>query len=326
MGDQGQDVSDRHAVIVAGPTASGKSALAARLAERIGGVIINADAMQLYRELRILTARPTPEEEERVPHRLYGVRPAAEPASAAWWRRAALEAMAEAASSGRIPVLCGGSGLYLEALVNGLSEVPPPSPEARREARALLAALGPAGLHSRLAEVDPATAARLRPSDSQRLARAWEVWCATGRGLAAWQTARRPEPAAWRFRTILLDPPRAALRETIARRFAGMLSAGALEEVRALVSLALDPALPAMRAHGVPELSAHLAGRLTLEAASARAILVTAQYAKRQTTWFRHHELGDPGRAHRIHARMAGQTKLEERNLADLATFVLDPG
>lgn len=319
-------MSDRHAVIVAGPTASGKSALSARLAERIGGVVINADAMQLYRELRILTARPTREEEGRLPHRLYGVRPAAEPASAAWWRKAALDAMAEAAASGCIPVLCGGSGLYLEALVNGLSEVPPPSPEARRAARALLASLGPAGLHSRLAAVDPATATRLRPSDSQRLARAWEVWQATGRGLAAWHAERRPEPAAWRFRAIVLDPPRAALRQAIARRFAGMLGAGALDEVRALVSLGLDPALPAMRAHGVPELSDHLAGRLTLEAASARAILMTGQYAKRQATWFRHHLSGSPANMHRIHARTAHETKLEERNLADFVTFVLGPG
>lgn len=319
-------MSDRHAVIVAGPTASGKSALAARLAERIGGVVINADAMQLYRELRILTARPTPEEEQRMPHRLYGVRPAAEPASAAWWREAALEAMAEAASAGRIPLLCGGSGLYLEALVNGLSAMPPPSPAARREARALLAALGPAGLHSRLAEVDPATAAHLRPSDSQRLARAFEVWRATGRGLAAWQAERRPERAAWNFRAIVLDPPRALLRQAIARRFAGMLGAGALDEVRALLALGLDPALPAMRAHGVPELSAHLAGRLTLAAAGTRAVLLTGQYAKRQATWFRHHLSGDSVTMHRIHARMTGETKLTEKNLEDLATFVLGPG
>ncbi|MGH7082460.1 MAG: tRNA (adenosine(37)-N6)-dimethylallyltransferase MiaA, partial [Acetobacteraceae bacterium] len=226
----------RHAVIVAGPTASGKSALAARLAERIGGAVINADAMQLYRELRILTARPTHEEEQRLPHRLYGVRPAADPASAAWWREAAEGAMAEAASAGCIPLLCGGSGMYLDALVNGLSRLPPPSPEARGEARALLAALGPAGLHARLAEVDPATAERLHPGDSQRLARAYEVWRATGRGLTDWQATERPERSRWRFCAILLDPPRAALRGAIADRFAAMLEAGALEEARALAA------------------------------------------------------------------------------------------
>ncbi|MGH7050382.1 MAG: tRNA (adenosine(37)-N6)-dimethylallyltransferase MiaA [Acetobacteraceae bacterium] len=319
-------MSDWHAVIVAGPTASGKSALAARLADRIGGVIINADAMQLYRELRILTARPTEADEQRLPHRLYGVHGAAGPASAAWWRERAEAAMAEAAAAGRIPVLCGGSGLYLDALVNGLSRLPQPSPEARGEARALLASLGPARLHARLAAVDPATAARLHPGDSQRLARAYEVWRATGRGLADWQAAERPERSLWRFRAILLDPPRALLRQAIAGRFAAMLEAGALEEARALLALGLDPALPAMRAHGVPELAAHLAGRLTREAAAARAVLVTSQYAKRQATWFRHHALAEPGDTHRIYAQIGGETKLEEINIADLATFVLRPG
>ncbi len=288
--------------------------------------MVNADAMQLYRELRILTARPTAEEERRVPHRLYGVRATAEPANAAWWREAALEAMAEIAAAGRIPVLCGGSGLYLEALVRGLSALPPAAEEARAEARRMLAELGPAGLYSRLAEVDPESAARLRSSDSQRLARAWEVWRSSGRGLAAWQAAARPEPSCWRFTAILLDPPRTALREAIERRFAHMMGAGALEEVRALAALGLDPSLPALRAHGVPELGAHLAGQMTLEEAGERAVLVTGQYAKRQATWFRHHPLAEAERTHRIHARITGETKFDEKNIADLAIFVRNAG
>jgi len=322
--------SPREALIVAGPTASGKSSLAATLAERLHGTIINADAMQLYRELRILTARPTEEEEARLPHRLYGVRPAVEPASAAWWREAALAAMAGAGDAGRLPILCGGSGLYLAALIDGLSAMPAIAPAARAEARALLTALGPASLHGRLAEVDPVTAARLRPTDSQRLARAYEVWLSTGRGLASWQAAWQADgqDAAhpWYFTAILLDPPRAALREAIARRFAGMLAAGALEEVRALLALGLDPSLPVLRAHGVPELSAYLAGTLDLSEAASRAVLVTGQYAKRQSTWFRHHALAGPARTHMIHARIASEAQFSQKELSELITFIQNPG
>ncbi|HUC19563.1 MAG TPA: tRNA (adenosine(37)-N6)-dimethylallyltransferase MiaA [Acetobacteraceae bacterium] len=318
--------SPREALIVAGPTASGKSSLAATLAERLEGTIINADAMQLYRELRILTARPTQAEEARLPYRLYGVRPAAEPASAAWWREAALTAMAEAGDAGRLPILCGGSGLYLAALIDGLSAIPAIAPLARAEARALLATLGPAGLHARLAEIDPATAARLRLTDSQRLARAYEVWLSTGKGLAAWQTRGHGAAHEWRFTAILLDPPRAALRGAIACRFAGMLAAGAIEEAQALLALGLDPSLPALRAHGVPELSAYLAGTHDLPEAAARAILVTGQYAKRQTTWFRHHALAGPARTHMIHARIASSAQFSQKELSELITFIQNPG
>jgi len=313
------------ALIVAGPTTSGKSALALALAEQCRGTIINADAMQAYRELRILTARPTQEEEARVPHALYGVRPAAEPGSVAWWRTTALNEMARARDAGRLPILAGGTGLYLASLTEGLATIPDPGAEARAEARTLLREIGPAALHARLAEIDPETAARLRPSDSQRLARAWEVWRGTGRGLAAWQ--RDPgTPAPWHFSVLLLDPPRAGLRAAIARRFAAMLDAGALEEVRALLALGLDPALPAMRAHGVPELAAHLRGELTLEAAARRAELVTGQYTKRQATWFRHHPLADPARVHTIHARFAGLEQFSERNWREILTFIEGAG
>lgn len=289
------------------------------LARELGGVIINADAMQLYRELRVLTARPTVAEEARLPHRLYGVKTATEPASAAWWREAALGAMAEAWAMRRFPILCGGSGLYLTSLVEGLSPIPEPSPPARAEARLLLGELGPQQLHARLAAVDPVTAARLRPSDSQRLARAWEVFRSSGRGLAAWQAERGEAPGA-RFSLILLLPERAALRAAIARRFDGMVADGALEEARALH--ALDPALPAMRAHGMPELRAFLAGRITLDEAKARAVAATTRYAKRQVTWLRHHRLADPARTRTIRAHIPGSAQFLQSSLPELVPFI----
>jgi tRNA dimethylallyltransferase len=310
------------ALLLAGPTASGKSALALAIADRIGGTVINADSMQVYRELRVLTARPTPEEEARAPHRLYGVRPAAEAASVAWWRDAALAEMKQARASGRLPILCGGTGMYFAALTQGLADIPPVPAPAREEARRLLAELGPGALHARLAAVDPDTAARLRPTDSQRIARAYEVWRGTGRSLAAWQARPGTGAAPWRFAAILIDPPREALRAAIATRWAAMLAAGAIEEVRALVAQDLDPALPAMRAHGVPELAAMLAGRMTAAEASRRAILNTGQYTKRQATWFRHHVLADTTRTHTIHARIADMTQLSESDRAEIFAFV----
>ena len=323
--------SEPAALIVAGPTASGKSALAMMLAERLRGVtgldpvIINADAMQCYRELRIITARPTPEDEDRVPHALYGVRAAAEPGSVAWWRDAALAAMTAARAERGLPILTGGTGLYFASLTDGLAAIPPPTPAAREEARQLLKDLGPAALHRCLAEVDPESAARLRPTDSQRIARAWEVWRSTGRSLAAWQSAASV-PAPWRFTAILLDPPRPELRAAIATRLAAMLRAGALEEVRALVDLNLDPTLPAMRAHGVPELAAHLRGELTLEQATRRIELVTGQYTKRQGTWFRHHALAASPNTHTIRARIVDLAQFSERNYPVFWEFIKTVG
>jgi len=312
-----------HALLVAGPTASGKSALALALAECLRGTIVNADSMQVYRELRVLTARPTPAEEARVPHKLYGVRPAAEPGSVAWWRAEALAAMRAAHDADRLPILTGGTGLYFAALTHGLADIPDPGPQARAEARALLHDLGAPALHTRLTAVDPATAGKLQPNDGQRIARAWEVWRGTGSGLAAWQ-ARRGEPAPWRFTAILLDPPRADLRAAIATRFAAMLAEGALDEVRALLTQHLDPALPAMRAHGVPELAAVLRNEITLAQAGRRTELVTGQYTKRQATWFRHHPLAE--RMHTIHARFAGLTQFSERKFDEIVAFVQPPG
>jgi tRNA dimethylallyltransferase len=280
----------RPVVIVAGPTASGKSALALDLARILGGTVINADSMQVYRELRVLTARPSPEEEAEVPHRLYGVLSAAEACSAARWRALALEAIAEAHAAGRLPILAGGTGLYLRALERGLSPIPDIPGALRERTRRRFAALGNAAFHAELAGRDPEMAARLKPGDSQRLMRAAEVLAATGRSLADWQRQAGEGGAAegLAFYTIALLPPRPALRQRIEARFAAMLDAGALEEARALARLDLSRELPAMKAHGVPELMRHLAGEITLEEASRRAILVTSQYAKRQATWLRH--------------------------------------
>lgn len=316
------------ALIVAGPTASGKSALAIAIAQRLGGVIINADSMQVYQDLRIVTARPTAAEEAQTPHRLYGVRPAAQPGSAAWWRAAALTEMATAHAAGLLPIICGGTGMYFSALLNGLADIPDPGPDAREEARQILADEGPAALHARLTIADPITAARLKPTDSQRLARAWEVWRGTGHGLSHWlaRHAVPTPPAPWRLKAILLDPPRAILRAAIATRFTAMLQAGALAEVRALLAQNLDPALPAMRAHGVPELIAHLRGQTTLAEATARAEIVTGQYTKRQVTWFRHHELSNCGPTHRIHARFTDWAQFSESESVEIFNFIQSRG
>ena len=317
MAPSGGTDKRRRALIVAGPTCSGKSALALDLARRWGGTVINADSMQVYSELRILTARPTPEEEAAAPHRLYGVRPAAEPGSVAWWRDTAFAAMAEAG----VPILCGGTGLYLRSLTAGLADIPDPGEAARVEARSLLAAEGAPALHARLHRVDPDTAASLRAGDGQRLARAWEVWRGTGRGLAHWQGAA-PSPPDWSFAAVLLDPPRADLRAAIAARFDAMLSAGALEEVAALLEQRLDPALPAMRAHGVPELAAYLRGEAMLGDAARRAVLATGQYTKRQATWFRHQILADPALTTKINARYNSSAQFSESWMAGMQQFL----
>ncbi|MFC0409089.1 tRNA (adenosine(37)-N6)-dimethylallyltransferase MiaA [Roseomonas elaeocarpi] len=310
-------------ILVAGPTASGKSALALSLAAILrgqgGGTVINADSMQVYRDLRVLTARPTELEERQVPHRLYGIRDAGEAASAAWWLGEAKTAIAGAAG---VPILCGGTGLYFQALLHGLAPVPEIPEEARAEARAMLEQLGAPALHARLAEVDPDTAAALRPGDSQRIARAWEVWRGTGRGLAQWQ--QQPAEGALTgcpVLSILLDPPRDALRAALRARWEIMLREGAVEEVRRLVARGLDPALPAMRAHGVPELAAVLRGDLTLAEAGERACNNIGRYTKRQATWFRHHALS-PTRAHTIHARFAGEEQLSESLKQEILSFI----
>jgi tRNA dimethylallyltransferase len=286
----GSEPRQRPVVIVAGPTASGKSALAIDLARALGGCVVNADSMQVYRELRILTARPTPEEERLAPHRLYGVLPACEACSAARWREMAIGAILDAQAQGLLPILAGGTGLYLRALTEGLSPIPDVPKAVREATRRRFAEIGNEGFHAELAARDPLMGARLHRGDTQRLIRAAEVLAATGRSLAEWQErpGRGGAAEGLVFHTIVLLPPRAALKERIETRFAAMLRAGALEEVRALVALGLPRQLPAMKAHGVPELMRHLAGEISLEEATRRAVRATRHYAKRQFTWLRH--------------------------------------
>jgi tRNA dimethylallyltransferase len=274
-------------MIVAGPTASGKSALALAIAEEFGGVVINADAMQVYRELRVLTARPTPDETKRVPHRLYGVMSARQRCTAARWRTMALAAIANAKTKGRLPIVVGGTGLYLKALMEGLAPVPDIPPEIRARARARHAELGGAAFHGELKRLDPEMADRLKPGDTQRLLRAWEVITATGRSLALFQKVR-PAPTRLWFESFRLLPPRDPLYAACDARCRRMLQEGALDEVRALMALKLDPDLPAMKAVGVRELAAHLAGETSRAEALAKFQQVTRNYAKRQLTWFRH--------------------------------------
>ncbi len=268
-------------IVIAGPTASGKSRLALEMAAALGGGVVNADSMQVYRELRVLTARPGPEEEERAPHRLYGVLPAWERCSAARWREMALAALA--GEGARPAILCGGTGFYIEALLQGLSDMPDTAPGIEAAARARREALGAEGFHREVAARDPELARRVPPGDRQRLLRAWAVFEATGTPLSDWQAGPRPAPLrAW---TILLDPPRERLRARIEARFRSMLAAGALEEADRLRGL--DPDLPAMKALGLPELHAHLAGKIALDEAERRAVFATRRFAKRQRTWFR---------------------------------------
>ena len=276
------------AILIAGPTASGKSALALRLAEKLGGTIVNTDSMQVYRDLRIITARPSPAEEARVPHRLYGHVDAAENYSVGRWCRDVAEALAETVAQGRVPILVGGTGLYFKALTRGLAAVPPIPAEIRAQVRGRLQSEGVAPLYDELAKRDPVTAQRLMPNDRSRISRALEVVLATGRSLSDWH--RDGQPA-------LIDPERAAKvfitcerRQLVARietRFAAMLKAGALEEVGVLAARRLDPMLPAMKAHGVPWLIRHLNGEISLDEAAEGSIMDTRRYAKRQVTWFR---------------------------------------
>ena len=276
-------------VLVAGPTASGKSALALALAEAFEGVIINADSMKVYRELRVLTARPDQAALGRAPHRLYGVLPAAPPCSAGRWREMALDEIAAARRGGQTPILVGGTGLYFRALSHGLAPVPEIRPEVRNAAARLLDRLGGARFHALLAERDPAMAAKLGPGDRQRLSRAWEVLEATGVSLAEWQSLERQGPALeGPVVTLLLEPPRERLYARCDARFAAMVEGGAVDEVRALAGLGLDPELPVMKALGVRELKSYLEGALTLAQATAAGQQATRRYAKRQTTWFRH--------------------------------------
>lgn len=276
------------ALLIAGPTASGKSAVALKLAERFGGMIVNADSMQVYRDLRVLTARPSEAEERQAPHRLYGEIDGAENFSVGRWLARASELLAEARDHAGPLIFVGGTGLYFRALTEGLSDIPRVPETVRTAVRAEAEGQPTPSLHARLAELDALTAARLRPSDRQRVLRALEVVAATGRPLAGFQGAREAPPlAAGEWAGLFLAPEREGLNARIAARFAAMLSEGALQEVDALMRRGLDPALPVMRAHGAPQLMAYLRGELSLEAAAELAVNGTRRYAKRQFTWAR---------------------------------------
>ncbi len=262
----------KQVVLIAGPTASGKSALALALAEKLGGSIVNADSMQVYSHLRVITARPSADEAARVPHVMYGHVDAAEVYSVGRWCRDVAEALTDIAAQGRVPILVGGTGLYFKALTSGLAAVPPIPAEIRDQVRGRLLSEGVSALYAELMQRDPATAHRLMPLDRVRIARALEVMLATGRSLSDWHKDGMPaliDPA--RAAKIFVTCERTELVDRIDRRFAGMLAAGALDEVRALAARKLDPLLPAMKAHGVPWLIRHLAGEITLDEASEGA-------------------------------------------------------
>ena len=276
------------AVLIAGPTASGKSALALAVAENLGGVIVNADSMQVYRDLRIITARPTADDEIRAPHELYGFVDAAENYSVGRWCRDVEETLREIGKQGRVPILVGGTGLYFKALTSGLAAVPPIPADIRADVRGRLQQEGAPALHAELMRLDPATAQRVTANDRSRISRALEVVLATGRAQSDWHREGLPpliDPA--RAVKVFITCERKELVRRIEVRFDAMIKSTALDEVRRLAERRLDPALPAMKAHGVPWLIRHLNGEISREEAIAGAVMDTRRYAKRQLTWFR---------------------------------------
>ena len=273
--------------LIAGPTASGKSALALRLARETGGEIINADALQLYRDLRILSARPPAEEEASAPHHLFGIADAADGWSVGRWLTAASEALAGVAARGRPAIVVGGTGLYFRALTVGLADIPPVPRIARDAAEQAFDTEGEATFRAALTAVDPAAEARISPGDRQRLTRALAVARATGRALSAWQAQTTPAIPVDAWRAVVMEPPRDALYARIDTRLVAMAQTGAVEEAAALIARGLDARLPAMKAVGLRELAANAAGEATLDEAIAAAQQASRRYAKRQLTWFR---------------------------------------
>jgi tRNA dimethylallyltransferase len=296
------------AIVIAGPTASGKSALAMAVAEHFDGVVINADSQQCYRDLAILSARPTPADEARVPHRLFGELDATARDSAAAWAARAAHAIEETAAQGNLPVIVGGTGLYLQALMQGLPRMPAIPPDIRAAAKARLAELGHADFHAALAKIDPQAAARIRPGDTQRIVRAWEIHAATGRPLSAWQADAPVRPVEARYFSILLLPPRAVLTAAIRLRVERMLAAGAKAEVAALLDTGVGVGAPVMRVLGARILADLAQDRLTRNEAPERIVIATRQYAKRQGTWFRH----------QFRADISLKTKFSETKLPEI--------
>ena len=287
-------------LIVAGPTASGKSSLALAAADKYNGVIINCDAMQVYRELRLITARPSSEDEAKVSHKLYGVIPAAEACSAGIWRELAVAEIETCWRADRLPIVTGGTGLYIKALMEGLTDIPEIPREIRGEVTERRDQIGPEAFRQELAKFDPVSAERLNPTDSQRMIRAYEVYLGTERSLTDWhQVAPTTPPLEANYQSIIFEPPRDELYAKCEARFDWMIDTGVLDEVHALMELNLEPSLPVMKALGVPELIAHLRDDITLEDAVIAVKQATRHYAKRQMTWFR----GQIVQKHRVNAQ-----------------------
>ncbi|MBX2829711.1 MAG: tRNA (adenosine(37)-N6)-dimethylallyltransferase MiaA [Rhodospirillales bacterium] len=276
-------------LIVAGPTASGKSALALDMADAFDGVVINADSMQVYKELRVLSARPDEAETARAPHRLYGVLSGREACSAGKWRDMAMAEIADCHANGKLPIITGGTGMYLNALTNGIAPIPDVPARIRDVVSAELAELGHQAFFEKLKRDDPETAATLDGTNTQRLIRAAEVFAHTGRGLASWHSEPViTPPENMKFKKLCYMPPRDILYDRCNRRFDLMIKQGAIDEVRQLLALDLPPSAPVMKAVGVRELAAHLAGEIDLDTAKEKSQRETRRYAKRQLTWFRH--------------------------------------
>lgn len=279
-------------LILAGPTASGKSALALELAARYNGTVINADSMQVYREIPVISAQPPADEQAQVPHLLYGFYPATKTYSAADWAADAMQAISDTLAAGRHPILVGGSGLYLRALIEGFSPMPDVSAAIRKQCSDLYDVLGAKGFHDALAKVDPVTAARLHPTDRQRCIRAREIYEASGETLSAWQAKPKASPSQHlEFASIVLLPDRDWLYERINRRFDVMINTGALDEARVMNALQIDPMMTGAKAVGLQALRDHLDGYLTLAEAIDQGQTQSRQYAKRQFTWFRNQKL-----------------------------------
>jgi tRNA dimethylallyltransferase len=303
-------------LVIGGPTATGKSALAVALAERLNGEVINGDSMQVYRGLPILTAQPDAATRARAPHRLYGELELDERCSAGRWQSMAIAAIGQARAAGRVPIVVGGTGLYLRALMGGLADIPDMPAELRAEITQQLDEMGAAAFHAAFAKQDPEMAARLMPTDRQRLIRAAEVLAATRRSLADWQRETRPatlDGAPLTFRTVLVSPPREALYAACDARFAAMIGHGAIEEARGAAEQGLSDALPGMKALGLRELMAHVRGETDLDEAVRRAQSATRHYAKRQVTWFSRQFITD----------YLIEEKLSERRVRDSIPIVI---
>lgn len=303
-------------LMICGPTAAGKSGLALALAERWGGVIINADSMQLYSDLRILTARPDDAEMARAPHRLYGVMDGAERASVAVWLAMAAEAVAAARQDGALPIIVGGTGLYFHAAIHGIAPIPDVPLEIHAECERQLAARGGATFRAELAGLDPVTASRLHDGDSQRLVRAMGVVLATGRPLSVWQADPHQGALGGVPCRIAMMPPRDGLYAAIDGRFEAMMMQGAKAEVAALAARGLDPSLPVMKAIGVREILAMLAGDMTRQKAIETASRDSRRYAKRQMTWIRNN----------FNSQIEFNTQETERNIRGIFAILSKTG